>query len=64
MINAPVRGENSLRIKEENRRRIIDYFRRNPKGTQIACANKLGLSPKTVGNHIMAIRKEEHDAKA
>lgn len=48
------RGANMVAVSAENRENVIWYFQNNPSATLKDAAEELGLSVKTVGNHIKA----------
>lgn len=52
------RGENSKERGLANRAMIRKYFKKNPGSTKKACSENLGLSQKTVSDHVKAIQKE------
>jgi DNA-binding Lrp family transcriptional regulator len=51
-------GERKRAEADENRERIVEYFRANPFTRQNECALALGLSQETVSRHVKAIRAE------
>lgn len=56
-------GERKRREADDNRERVIEYFRANPFNRQKECAADLGLSTETVSRHVKAIRAELAKAK-
>ncbi len=53
------RGLHMESIKLENRKKVKDWFLKNPGGMQKDCQIATGLSPLTVRNHIKAILKDQ-----
>ncbi len=52
------RGENMVRLKQQNREKIKNWFLKHPGSSVKECAAALGLCTKTVRNHIKALEKE------
>lgn len=48
------RGANMVAASAENRENVVWYFQNNPSSTLKEAAEALGLSVKTVSNHIKA----------
>lgn len=49
-------SEHMKNIADENRQRVLEYFRKNPFSNQAKCAAELGMSPVTVGRHVRSLR--------
>lgn len=50
------RGRHKTEVSEQNRKSIIDFFKKNPGSTQKECADYLGLSIVTVWKHLKSIK--------
>ena len=59
MVKKENRGRNMIEAASENKRRVAEYFERNPEALQRECAEDLGMCARTVRKHIRAINAEK-----
>lgn len=50
------RGQYSIAVREENRRKVYEFFAANPQASQRVAAEALGISLPTVNIHAKAIK--------